>query len=93
MRAADRLERLLQVARKPRRTVIGLAKARGLEVVERIIMPDELGSFSECFVTGTAAEVTPVSEIADVRYRPGQISEALMNDYTAHVQPKKAAAE
>jgi branched-chain amino acid aminotransferase len=76
-----------------RRTVIGLAKARGLEVVERVIMPDELGSFSECFVTGTAAEVTPVSEIADVRYRPGQISEALMNDYTAHVQPKKAAAE
>jgi branched-chain amino acid aminotransferase len=76
-----------------RRTVIGLAKARGVEVVERIIMPDELGSFSECFVTGTAAEVTPVSEIADVRYRPGQISEALMNDYTAHVQPKKAAAE
>jgi branched-chain amino acid aminotransferase len=76
-----------------RRTVIGLAKARGLEVVERVIMPDELASFSECFVTGTAAEVTPVSEIADVRYRPGQISEALMNDYTAHVQPKKAAAE
>jgi branched-chain amino acid aminotransferase len=76
-----------------RRTVIGLAKARGVEVVERVIMPDELASFSECFVTGTAAEVTPVSEIADVRYRPGQISEALMNDYTAHVQPKKAAAE
>jgi branched-chain amino acid aminotransferase len=76
-----------------RRTVIGLAKARGIEVVERVIMPDELGSFSECFVTGTAAEVTPVSEIADCRYRPGQISEALMNDYTAHVQPKKAAAE
>ena len=76
-----------------RRTVIGLAKARGLEVVERVIMPDELGSFSECFVTGTAAEVTPVSEIAEFRYRPGHISEALMTDYTAHVQPKKAAAE
>ena len=54
-----------------RRTVIGLAKARGLEVVERVIMPDELGSFSECFVTGTAAEVTPVSEIAEVPLRPG----------------------
>jgi branched-chain amino acid aminotransferase len=76
-----------------RRTVIGLAKARGIDVVERVIMPDELGSFSECFVTGTAAEVTPVSEIAEFRYRPGQISEALMTDYTAHVQPQKAAAE
>jgi branched-chain amino acid aminotransferase len=41
-----------------RRTVIGLAKARGLEVIERVIMPDELPSFSECFLTGTAAEVT-----------------------------------
>ena len=46
-----------------RRTVIGLAKKRGLQVIERVIMPDELGSFSECFLVGTAAEVTPVSEI------------------------------
>ncbi len=41
-----------------RRTVIGLAKARGLEVIERAIEPEELRSFSECFITGTAAEVT-----------------------------------
>ena len=46
-----------------RRTVIGLAKKRGYEVIERTIMPDELGTFSECFLVGTAAEVTPVSEI------------------------------
>jgi branched-chain amino acid aminotransferase len=76
-----------------RRTVIGLAKKRGLQVVDRVIMPDELGSFSECFLVGTAAEVTPVSEIAEHKYKPGKISEALINDYTAAVQPKKAAAE
>jgi branched-chain amino acid aminotransferase len=56
-------------------------------------MPDELGSFSECFLTGTAAEVTPVAEIGAHRYRPGKICEALINDYTAAVQPKKQAAE
>lgn len=76
-----------------RRTVIGLAKKRGYEVVERVIMPDELGSFSECFITGTAAEVTPVSAIADHVYKPGEISETLLSDYMAEVQPNKAAAE
>lgn len=76
-----------------RRTVIDLAKARGIEVIERVIRPEELGSFSECFVTGTAAEVTPVSEIGDVRYTPGRICETLMHDYMALVQPKARAAE
>ncbi len=76
-----------------RETVMGLAKKRGLKVVERTIMPDELGSFSECFLTGTAAEVTPVAEIAEHSYRPGKISETLINDYTAIVQPRKHAAE
>jgi branched-chain amino acid aminotransferase len=56
-------------------------------------MPDELGSFSECFLTGTAAEVTPVAEIGPHRYKPGKICETLINDYTAAVQPKKEAAE
>jgi branched-chain amino acid aminotransferase len=77
-----------------RRTVIGLAKKRGLEVIERPILPDELTSFSECFITGTAAEVTPVSEIDGRIFKPGQISETLLGDYMAHVQPKrKVAAE
>ena len=75
-----------------RRTAIGLAKARGIEVVERTIMPDELGSFSECFITGTAAEITPVSEIGPHRYKPGSISENLLNDYMALVRPKKRVA-
>ncbi|MCO0638320.1 aminotransferase class IV, partial [Lutimaribacter sp. EGI FJ00014] len=46
-----------------RRTVIGLARRRGIEVVERAIMPEEMESFEQCFLCGTAAEVTPVSEI------------------------------
>ena len=76
-----------------RRTVIELAKKRGYEVVERTIMPEELGSFSEVFLTGTAAEVTPVSEIAEHRYKPGEITETLLNDYMAYVQPARKAAE
>jgi branched-chain amino acid aminotransferase len=76
-----------------RRTVIGLARKRGMQVVERTILPAELGTFSECFIVGTAAEVTPVSEIAEHRYKPGRICEILINDYTAAVQPKKHAAE
>jgi branched-chain amino acid aminotransferase len=77
-----------------RQTVIELAKKRGIEVIERRIMPDELSGFSECFLTGTAAEVTPVSEIAHWRFTPAAISKQLMDDYSAEVQPKgkKAAA-
>jgi branched-chain amino acid aminotransferase len=75
-----------------RRTVIDLAKRRGFEVVERRIMPDELEGFAECFITGTAAEVTPVAEIGPYRFQPGAITSALMDDYTAEVQPRAKAA-
>ncbi|PVE22584.1 branched-chain amino acid aminotransferase [Microvirga sp. KLBC 81] len=75
-----------------RKTVIELAKRRGLEVAERRIMPEELSSFQECFITGTAAEVTPVSEVGPYTYTPGSITKTLMDDYTAEVQPKARAA-
>jgi len=75
-----------------RKTVIGLARRRGIEVIERSIMPDELDGFSECFITGTAAEVTAVSEIARWRFTPSAITQRLMDDYTAEVQPKGKAA-
>jgi branched-chain amino acid aminotransferase len=75
-----------------RRTVMDLARRRGIEVVERRIMPDELTGFSECFITGSAAEVTAVSEIAHWRFTPGAITRQLMDDYTAEVQPKGKAA-
>jgi len=75
-----------------RETVIELAKRRGIEVVERRIMPDELAAFPECFITGSAAEVTPVSEIAQWRFTPAAITKQLMDDYTAEVTPKGNAA-
>jgi branched-chain amino acid aminotransferase len=75
-----------------RQTVIDLARRRGFEVQERRILPDELASFNECFITGTAAEVTPVSEIGPYRFQPGNMTRVLMEDYTAEVQPKAKAA-
>jgi branched-chain amino acid aminotransferase len=75
-----------------RQTVIDLAQRRRFEVIERRIMPDELASFSECFITGTAAEVTAVSEIGQWNFNPGGITQQLMDDYTAEVQPKGKAA-
>ncbi|MCZ8099418.1 MAG: branched-chain amino acid aminotransferase [Alsobacter sp.] len=75
-----------------RRTTIDLAKRRGLDVIERRILPDELPSFNECFITGTAAEVTPVSQIADHVYHPGNITRSLVEDYMAEVRPKASAA-
>ena len=75
-----------------RRTVIELARRRGFEVQERRILPDELESFNECFITGTAAEVTPVSEIGPYRFQPGNMTRTLLEDYSAEVQPKARAA-
>ncbi len=80
-----------------RRTVIDLARARGIEVIERVIMPDEMEGFEQAFLTGTAAEVTPVSEIGPYRFEVGEIARTLMDDYSAAVQPaaqpaKKVAA-
>jgi branched-chain amino acid aminotransferase len=75
-----------------RQTVIDLAKKRGFEVIERRIMPEELSGFSECFITGTAAEVTAVSEIANWKFNPGNITKQLMDDYTAEVDPQGKAA-
>lgn len=70
-----------------RQTVIALAKARGIPVIERPIMPEELGDFTESFVTGTAAEVTPVSAIGQHTYTPAEITKTLMTDYEAAVRP------
>jgi branched-chain amino acid aminotransferase len=75
-----------------RRTVIELAKRRGIDVIERRIMPEELTGFEECFICGTGAEVTPVSEVGPYKFTPGAISRALMEDYSAEVQPKQKAA-
>ncbi len=75
-----------------RRTVIALAKQRGLKVIERAIMPEEMAVFSECFITGTAAEVTPVAEIGPYRFAIGDITRTLMDDYTALTHPANSVA-
>lgn len=64
-----------------RRTVIGLAGERGIEVVERAIQPEELARAREVFLTGTAAEITPVREIDQYRFQPGEVTRALIQDY------------
>ena len=76
-----------------RQTLISLAKENGFTVTERHIMPEELSQFDECFLTGTAAEVTPVSEIGEFKFTPGEACRTLIDAYARAVQPKKAAAE
>lgn len=75
-----------------RQTVIDLAVRRGFEVSERRILPEEMADFSECFITGTAAEVTLVSEIGPYRFTIGNIGRTLMEDYLAEVNPGAKAA-
>ena len=74
-----------------RRTVMDLAGRRGYQVVERAIMPEEMAGFQQCFLAGTAAEVTPVSEIGPYKFTPGEITKVLMEDYSADVLPKQPA--
>jgi branched-chain amino acid aminotransferase len=77
-----------------RQTVIALARARGLEVVERVIFPDELSTFEACFLTGSAAEVAPVRQIGACRFAPSPITRQLMDDYAFLVrQPAAKAAQ
>lgn len=71
-----------------RRSAIALARSRQLEVIERAIMPDELETFSECFITGSAAEITPVAEIGAHTYKPGNISGDMVDDYNRLVHGK-----
>ncbi len=73
-----------------RRTVMALAKNRQMTVIERPIMPDEMPRATEAFLAGTAAEVTPIREIAQYRFTPGQICETLMRDYEALVRQTPA---
>jgi len=76
--------------------VMELARARGYEIVERVILPEEFDRTQEVFLTGTAVEVTPVREIAlksGIRhFTPGEITGNLVRDYDALVQRPHALA-
>ena len=69
-----------------RQTVIGIAKAQSMEVIETRIMPEELSTFNECFIVGSAAEVTPVAEIGPYKFKPGNMSRSLMDAYSNTVR-------
>jgi len=69
-----------------RRTVIDLARKRNIKVIERTIMPEEMTGFEQAFLTGTAAEVTPLSEIGPYRFEVGEITKTLMFDYDETVR-------
>ncbi|MBV6633482.1 MAG: branched-chain amino acid aminotransferase [Alphaproteobacteria bacterium] len=68
-----------------RQTVIDIAKHRGIDIVERAIMPNEISQAKEVFICGTAAEVTPVGQIDEMTFTPGSVCQLLIDDYTALV--------
>jgi branched-chain amino acid aminotransferase len=72
-----------------RRTIIDLAKKLNIKVIERKIKLDELKNFSGCFLTGTAAEVTPVSKIDNVNFKIPKVINQLWDDYSSLVRTKK----
>jgi branched-chain amino acid aminotransferase len=75
-----------------RQEVIKLLKRRGVEVIERHILPEELPSFEQCWLTGTAAEVTPVGEIGPHRFTVGPLTLAIAQDYEQLVRGRLDAA-
>ena len=74
-----------------RRTVIELARARGYSVIERAVMPEELAGADEIFITGTAAEVTPVNEIDGHMFEVGPVARQMIEDYDAVVHRRAPA--
>ena len=74
-----------------RRTIIEIAKSKNIEVIERKIKPDELSNFVGCFLTGTAAEVTPVSQIDKFNFKVCKTIIGLSDGYQEIVRKRKAA--
>ena len=74
-----------------RKCVIGIAKSKGIEVIERKIKPDEISNFIGCFLTGTAAEITPVSQIDKHKFIVCDLIKGLSESYLNLVRKKVAA--
>ena len=74
-----------------RREVIKIAKGKGIKVIERKIKPEEMKDFVGCFLTGTAAEITPISKINDYNFKICEIISDLVDSYQALVRKKTAA--
>ena len=74
-----------------RRSVIDIAKSKGIKIIERKIKPDEMKNFVGCFLTGTAAELTPVSQIDKYKFSVCDVIKNLSKSYQALVRKKTAA--
>ena len=74
-----------------RRCIIEIAKSKGIKVIERKIKPEEMKNFKGCFLTGTAAEVTPVSQIGDFKFEVCNLVRDLSDSYQSLVRKKTAA--
>ena len=74
-----------------KRTVSALARSHGYEIVQRHIKPEELAGASEVFLTGTAVEVTPVREIGEYTFTPGEMTRKLIEAYDAEVRSEVPA--
>ena len=74
-----------------RREVIKIAKSKGIKLIERKIKPEEMSNFVGCFLTGTAAEVTPVSKIDNYNFKICDVVTGLNESYQALVRKKTAA--
>lgn len=75
-----------------RQTVVGMLRAQGVEVVERHIEPAEMESFQQCWLTGTAAEVTPVAKIGDYTFEVGALTKSIAGDYEKLVRGQRVEA-
>lgn len=75
-----------------RRTAIEIARQNGIEVIERAIRPEELAQATEIFLTGTAAEITPVGRIDDLTFTPGRMTQVIADAYSALCRSRPAAA-
>ena len=72
-----------------RRSIIEIAKSKNIKIIERKIKPAELSEFSGCFLTGTAAEVTPVSQIDKYKFKVCDLIKDLSKSYQELVRKKK----
>jgi len=75
-----------------RRCIIEIAKSKGIKVVERKIKPEEMSNFAGCFLTGTAAEVTPVASIDNYKFKVCNVITDLSDSYQGIVRKKRNAA-
>jgi branched-chain amino acid aminotransferase len=75
-----------------RRCVIDMAKSKGIKIIERKFKPDEMSNFTSCFLTGTAAEITPVSQIDKYNFKVCNVIKDLSESYQALVRKKHSTS-